>query len=145
MFELQIFADDDENLSCETGIEEVFALPNSVGAMAKKFYVQTDKPISNGLWFLKQGTVVTGVKAIAKGFGIHCVQSLIENHLLPNGKKTNAEDWFKCRGTADVTNGKQISKNCEIHFYQCKNIGKINYKVKVWGEIVESKIHLEKK
>lgn len=128
----------DDNNNTDATIESEFILPRSLSAMAKTFYVKTDKPIGDGLWYMKQGTTVTGVKVIAKGLGIRCINSLIEKNPLPNGEKTKAKDWYKCRGTADVTNGKQVSKNCEIHFYQCQNIGKIEYKVKIWGEIIES-------
>ena len=51
--------------------------------------------------------------------------------------KTRAEDWIKCRGTATVTLLNIDYKDCEIHWYQCKNIGKKELKVKIWGDKIE--------
>ena len=106
--------------------------------MAKTFYVKVAKPIGQDNWYLKQGSTVTGVKVIAEGINIRSVQRLIEENPLPNGEKTKAKDWFKVRGTAIVTNGVETYIDCEIHWYQCDNIGKIDFKVKVWGDKVES-------
>ncbi len=102
--------------------------------MAKQFHVKGTKPLREEGWTLKEGSTVTGVKVIAEGRKIRDVDFLIEKNSLPNGEKTKAEDWYKCRGTADVTNGETTIKNCEVHWYQCKNIGKIDFKVKRWGD-----------
>ena len=118
-------------------LEEEFILPRDLSAMAKKFFVQTEKSLRDGKWFIKKGSVVTGVKVIAAGEKIRDVQRLIESYPLPNGDKTQAQDWYKCRGTAIITNGKETFINCEIHWYQCANVGKIEFKVKVWGDKVE--------
>lgn len=48
---------------------------------------------------------------------------------MPNGEKTKVNDWYKVRGTAIVTDGVNESVE-EIHWYQCKNIGKVEYKIK---------------
>ena len=72
----------------EIAINEEFILPQDLSAMAKTFFVQTEKPL-------------------------------------------------KCRGTAIVTNGTETFINCEIHWYQCANVGKIEFKVKVWSDKVE--------
>ena len=44
--------------------------------------------------------------------------------------KTSPKDWQKVVGTAiiDIGNGKKA----EIHWYQCKDIGKVEYKIKRW-------------
>ena len=122
-------------------LDEEFILPRDLSAMAKKFFVQTEKPLRDGEWFIKKGSTVTGVKVIAAGEKIRDVQHLIERYPLSNGDKTQAQDWYKCRGTAVITNGEETFVNCEIHWYQCENIGKIEFKVKVWGEKVEGQIH----
>ncbi|MBR4903464.1 MAG: hypothetical protein IKZ53_02250 [Selenomonadaceae bacterium] len=106
--------------------------------MAKTFFVQTEKPLRDGKWFIKKGSTVTGVKAIAEGEKIHDVNRLIGAYPLTNGQKTFAQDWYKCRGTAIITNGTETFINCEIHWYQCANIGKVEFKVKIWGEKIES-------
>ena len=122
----------------ELKISEEFILPQDLSAMAKTFFVQTEKPLRDGTWFIKKGSKVTGVKAIAEGEKIREVNRLIETYPLPNGQKTQAQDWYKCRGTAIVTNGIETFVNCEIHWYQCDNIGKVDFKVKIWGDKVES-------
>ena len=121
----------------EIKISEEFTLPRDLSAMAKKFFVQTEKSLKQDGWFIKKGSTVTGVKVIAEGEGIHDIKRLVNKYLLPNGEKTQAQDWYKCRGTAIVTNDIETFVNCEIHWYQCMNIGKLEFKVKVWGEKIE--------
>ena len=116
---------------------EEFILPQDLNAMAKTFFVQTEKSLRQDNWFIKKGSKVTGVKVIAAGEKIRDVQRLIEKFPMPNGTLTAPQDWYKCRGTAIVTNGKETFANCEIHWYQCANIGKVDFKVKVWGEKIE--------
>ena len=111
----------------EIKISEEFILPRDLSAMAKAFYVQTEKPMKNGKAFIKKGSTVTGVKVIAAGENIREVQRLIDT--FPNGEKTQAQDWYKCRGTAIITDGKKEEIK-EIHWYQCKNIGKVEFKTK---------------
>lgn len=122
----------------EIKISEEFILPRDLSAMAKTFFVQTEKPLRDGKWFIKKGSTVTGVKVIAEGEKIRDVQRLIETYPLPNGTLTKAQDWYKCRGTAIITNNVETFINCEIHWYQCENIGKIEFKVKIWGDKFES-------
>ena len=122
----------------EIKISEEFILPRDLSAMAKTFFVQTEKQMDKKEWFIKKGSTVTGVKAIAEGEKIRDVKRLIETYPLSNGEKTQAQDWYKCRGTAIITNGTETFVNCEIHWYQCVNIGKVEFKVKVWGDKVES-------
>ena len=121
----------------EIKLNEEFILPQDLSAMEKTFFVQTEKPLRDDKWFIKKGSKVTGVKVIAEGEKIRDVQRLINENLLPNGAKTNAQDWYKCRGTAIITNGAETFANCEIHWYQCANIGKVEFKVKIWGDKVE--------
>ncbi|MBR3498854.1 MAG: hypothetical protein IKO05_07680 [Selenomonadaceae bacterium] len=113
----------------EIKISEEFILPRDLSAMAKTFFVQTEKPLHDDEWFIKKGSTVTGVKVIAAGEKIRDVQRLIRENLLQNGEKTKAQDWYKCRGTAIITNGKE-EKIAEVHWYQCENIGKIEFKEK---------------
>jgi len=120
-------------MSEEIKISEEFILPQDLSAMAKKFFVQTERTLRDGVWFIKKGSTVTGVKVIAAGENIRDVQRLIENYPLPNGEKTKAQDWYKCRGTAILTDGKK-EKIKEIHWYQCENIGKVEFKEKRWGD-----------
>ena len=123
----------------ETNFNEEFILPRDLNAMAKTFFVQTEKPLKRAGWFIKKGSTVTGVKVIASGEKIRDVQRLIEENLLPNGEKTKAQDWYKCRGTAIITDGIEEEIK-EIHWYQCENIGKIEFKTKELGDSNDSKI-----
>ena len=113
-------------------IREEFILPRDLSAMAKTFFVQTEKPLKGGRWFIKKGSTVTGVKVIAAGEKIREVQRLIESFPLPNGTLTKPQNWYKCRGTALITNGTDEEIR-EIHWYQCENIGKVEFKTKEWG------------
>ena len=119
--------------------DEEFILPQDLSAMAKTFFVQTEKPLRDNVFFIKKGSTVTGVKVIAACEKIREVQRLIEKFPLPNGTLTKAQDWYKCRGTAIITNGIE-EKVKEIHWYQCENIGKIEFKTKERGEEDADKI-----
>lgn len=113
--------------------EQEFLLPNTLSAMAKTFYVKVPKSLQQENFYIKPGSMVTGVKVIAQGSKIHDVQRLINTYPLPNGELTKINDWYKVRGTAVITNGKN-EKIEEIHWYQCENIGKVEFKLKVWGD-----------
>ena len=109
--------------------DENFILPNTLSAMAKTFYVKAPKSLKQENLYIKPGSMVTGVKVIAQGEKIRKVQKLIKKYPLPNGELTKVEDWYKVRGTAVVTDGK-VERIEEIHWYQCENIGKVEYKIK---------------
>lgn len=121
-----------KNLSCETGIEEVFVVPQSLSAMAKTFYVQVDIPLIQGTWFIKHGTTVTGIKAIAVGEEIREVDRLIEKYKKSNGEDTKVKDWIKARGTAILSDGENTVRS-EVHWYQCLDVGKKEFKAKRWN------------
>lgn len=113
--------------------EKEFLLPNTLGAMAKTFYVKSSKSLKQDNLYIKPGSMVTGVKVIAQGEKIREVQRLINENPLPNGELTKPEDWYKVRGTAIIIDGKE-ERIEEIHWYQCENIGKIEYKLKPRGD-----------
>ena len=112
-------------------IESSFDVPRTLSAMAKKFYVDSPRPMSAENFRIKEGTQVTGVKAIATGEKIRDVNRLVEQYSKSNGEKTNPNDWIKARGTAILTDG-ITSRKAEIHWYQCENIGKVEFKRKRW-------------
>lgn len=95
-------------------LEKEFILPNTLSAMAKTFYVKVEKDLRGGIWHLKQGSKVTGVKVIANGEKIRDIKRLIDSYLLPDGSKTKSEDWYKVRGTAVISDGIETYKNCEF-------------------------------
>jgi hypothetical protein len=92
------------------------------------FHIKKDIQLTKG-FSIKKGTQMTGVKVMASGNKIRQVGDLIDKYPLQNGKLTKSEDWEKVRGTSLITNGKTIFK-AEIHWYQCKNIGKVQFKRK---------------
>lgn len=116
-----------------TEVEQNFILPNTLGAMAKTFYVKVAKSLQNDDWYIKPGSKVTGVKVIAQGEKIRDVRRLIRDYPLSNGDNTEVTDWYKVSGTAVITNGVDERLE-EIHWYQCENIGKVEYKLKDWGD-----------
>lgn len=105
-----------------------FYVPKDVGAAFKKFYVKEPKYLRGGTIYIQPGTEVTGVKVILQGNAIRDVNYLIEKYPLPNGEKTKIDDWYKVRGRAHVTDGKSYNEIREVHWYQCKNIGKVDFK-----------------
>ena len=114
-------------------IEKDFILPNTLSAMAKTFYVKTAIGLRQDDWYIKPGSKVTGVKVIAEGKKIHDIKRLVETYHLPNGEITEVEDWYKVRGAALVTDGKEEQIK-EVHWYQCENVGKVDFKLKEWDD-----------
>ena len=107
-------------------IEKDFKVPKSVGAMAKKFYIKTNKKLRDSELYLKAGTNVTGVKVIAQGEQIRDIKRLIQIGR-DMGIETSVKDWYKMRGRGIVTNG-VVEESREIHWYQAPNVGKIDFK-----------------
>lgn len=107
---------------------------NSVGAAAKKIYVKSDIGNIRGTEYnIKQGTYITNVEIIAGKDvkrQIDDIKRLINEHPKRNGEKTLASDWQKVKGIAiiDINNGKKA----EVHWYQCKDVGKVEFKIKRW-------------
>jgi hypothetical protein len=91
-------------------------------------HVKADIALDEG-FTLQKGATLTAVKVMAAGSKIDDVNRLVQTYMLPNGKPTNPQDWEKVRGTALVTKG-TIIKTADIHWYQCKNIGKKEHKIK---------------
>ncbi|NVP25498.1 minor capsid protein [Treponema phagedenis] len=111
--------------------------PKSVGAMERRWYIKHQKTVYNPEYdaydfdtFIKQGTYVKGIKVIAEGKEIRDVNRLIKTYKHQNGSFTKAKDWYKVRGTAILVNEDGDEYRAEIHWYQCKNIGKVELKRK---------------
>lgn len=106
-------------------------VPKSLGAAAKKIYVKSDIDI-RGIYTIKQGSTITSVKVIA-GNGvkrqIDDIKRLVEKYKKNNGDDTKERDWQKMIGFATI---KENNKIAEVHWYQCKDIGKVEFKVKRW-------------
>jgi hypothetical protein len=116
-------------ISVQSIIEKGFKTNSAMGAMATRFYVKTGMKTEYDSWHIKEGSYVTGVKVIAQGTEIRDVQRLIKTYPMQNGSLTNEKDWYKVRGNGTVTDN-HIERNAELHWYQCKNIGKVEFKVK---------------
>ncbi|MBQ9377158.1 MAG: hypothetical protein IJU05_05095 [Schwartzia sp.] len=112
-------------------IESRFEVQRTLSAMAKQFHVSSPKDMRGEQWTLKEGSTVTGITAMATGKKIHDVTRLVNQYKKTNGDSTKAEDWVKARGTAIVTDG-TTDRKAEVHWYQCRDIGKVEFKVKRW-------------
>lgn len=129
-----------ERLKVPDGSSDSFKVPQDLSAAAKKIYVKksnevrdpqgqpSDKPL-----YLKQGSYITGVLSIASGDKIKDIYRLIATYTLSNGKQTAVSDWNKMRGTGVVSDGTTEYK-VELHWYEAKNIGKIEWKIKKYLE-----------
>lgn len=77
---------------------------------------------------ISKGTKIENAKCFAQGNGIDDIKRLCTQYKI-NGKDSPAKDWQKCKGeTIMYINGFQ--KKFEVHWYQCKNIGKVEFKFK---------------
>lgn len=124
-------------------IEQGFTTGRSVGAMAKRFHVDMPQTIKiedeESSIIIKEGTDVTSVKVIAQGSsggkevkrGIDDIKRLVKQYTLQNGSLTSEKDWYKVRGTAILFDLEtKVERKAEIHWYQCKDIGKVEFKFK---------------
>lgn len=108
-------------------------VPNSVGAMAKKIYVKNSINGIEGKFSIKQGTYIQNVVVIAgKGVrrDIDDIKRLVREHKKENGEETSPKDWQKVTGIAIIDVGK--GEKAEVHWYQCKDVGKVEFKIKRW-------------
>lgn len=108
-------------------------VPKSLSAAAKKIYVKSDINIK-GMFQIKQGSTITGVKVIAGKSvkrQIDDINRLVNEHTKMNGEKTSPNDWQKVIGFATIE-VEGMLKKAEVHWYQCKDIGKVEFKIKRW-------------
>ena len=110
-------------------IEETpFRTGRSVGAMAKRFYVKNPKKLRDQAYYIKEDTYVEGIKVIAHGEKIRDINRLINEYLLPNGKKTKIKDWYKVIVRARIVDKYGNTEEREVHWYQADNVGKVEFK-----------------
>jgi hypothetical protein len=93
------------------------------------FFTKKAFALKNG-GHLPKGTAVTNLMVIAEGISIDDRNRLMRDYKKANGKSTNAGDWSKMKGYTDVIINGVVHRNKEIHWYQCKDIGKVEFKVK---------------
>ncbi len=90
--------------------------------------IQLDQSLS-----IKEDSRISRVKAIVKGDKIRNVERLVNEHPLQNGSSSSKKDWLKMRGTAIIVDEADGSEGKgEVHWYECKNIGKVEFKLKRW-------------
>ena len=102
------------------------------GGGKNSFKAKKDMDLKGDAGTIEKGTIITGTATIASGNGIKDIKRLIRDYPMQNGEKTKAEDWKKMRGTARIKTKDGLLKIAEVHYYQGKNIGKIEFKVKRW-------------
>ena len=124
-------------------MEQGVTTERSVGAMAKRFHVDMPQTVKiedeESSIIIKEGTDVTGLKVIAQGSsggkevkrGIDDIKRLVKQYTSQNGSLTSEKDWYKVRGTAILFDLEtKVERKAEIHWYQCKDIGKVEFKFK---------------
>ncbi|HEM2809403.1 TPA: hypothetical protein U0616_001188 [Streptococcus suis] len=97
-------------------------LLQSLSAMARPIFVKREYPVKGSVP-IKQGTKITNIEVIA-GKGVRRQIDDIRRLVRDNGGDAN--DWPKVKGHAILTDGTKA----EVHWYQAKNIGKIEFKIK---------------
>ncbi|NQG19366.1 hypothetical protein HO710_05185 [Streptococcus suis] len=74
---------------------------------------------------MKRGSKITNVEVIA---GKDVRRQIDDIRRLVREHGGNAKDWQKVKGIATLSDGSKI----EAHWYQAKNVGKVEFKVKRW-------------
>ena len=96
-------------------------------------YVKNSINGIEGKFSIKQGTYIQNVVVIAgKGVrrDIDDIKRLVREHKKENGEETSPKDWQKVTGIAIIDVGK--GEKAEVHWYQCKDVGKVEFKIKRW-------------
>lgn len=116
---------------------EDIQVPRSLSAKARDIYVGKDYGVKNNAlddyysFKIKPGSTITDVEVIA-GKGVRApirdVARLVREN--PRSIKGN---WQKVKGWAFLQDleGNDVGE-FEVHWYQCKNVGKIEFKLKTW-------------
>mgnify|MGYP003299433329 CR=1 FL=1 len=118
----------------KNGSQNFVRMPRSLGAVARKFKVKKDYDLrENGWgkktgWTIKEGTTIRGAHVMDAGKQIDCLDRLMGEY--DKGKGLKRENWEKCEGYAAITDGKTTKIVC-VHWYQCKDLGKVEFKEKV--------------
>ena len=73
-------------------------------------------------------TLQFSIKVIAHGEKIRDINRLINEYLLPNGKKTKIKDWYKVIVRARIVDKYGNTEEREVHWYQADNVGKVEFK-----------------
>ena len=118
-------------------VEKTWRVPRSLGAAAKVYTAKEDTPVRKGHkkeWTLKEGSEIKNISLIARGHGIKIVATLIKNHKRTNGTSTKATDWTKKKGFGTVIDKNGHERDAELHWYECRGMGKIDFKVKAWKD-----------
>lgn len=108
------------------------AKDNQVKPIKEIIRFKKDTPLTNeDGWYIPAGQKLENAKSIARAEGIDEVKILIDNHLLPGGRKTKSKDWEKIAGNTELAKeGKR--RRAHVHGYRCKGIGKVKMKRVSW-------------
>jgi hypothetical protein len=98
----------------------------------RAIYVGERKILVDGVNSIKAKTYIFRVAMIAEGEGIREAERLAREYLLPNGKSTSKKEWLKMRGRATIIDAEGSEAEGEVHWYECKDIGRVEYKLKGW-------------
>lgn len=80
---------------------------------------------------LYPGEKITNIVSFARGKGIDDIQRLKDTYKRKDGKTTIDDDWEKCKGNG-IAHKNNKKRGAEIHWYQAKNVGQVEHKVKRW-------------
>ena len=95
-----------------------------------------DDPENIG-WKIKAKQQVIDVVSFARGIGIDDIKRLMDTYLA-NGKRTREDDWEKCKGNTPVTRNNK-ERDAHVHWYQAKDVGKVEFKIVDWQHIKNQK------
>ena len=96
-------------------------------AVKRKWFVGTKSHTKT--YKLPAGSRIYSVQSMARGDGIDCVQKLIDRYPLPDGSKSNPDDWDKLKGKSCLVINKTLVV-VELHFYCCRGMIIPNIKMK---------------
>lgn len=124
-------------------------VPKSLGASAKQYPIVVKYKKNGGkerwkvsmktkgnspTWYLKEGSVIKNIYTMDAGKDIDDIKRLKRLGKELYNKDSKTEDWKKRTGIARVTNGKE-EQTIVVHWYECANIGKLEFKEKPPREI----------
>lgn len=120
----------------ETLKQKNWKVPKSLGARAVTYKVNVPFKVrgkGGKEYKLVEGSEIKEIELIARGHGIKKVRKLI-NKYFNEKKPTVATDWTKKKGYGTVVDENKKQREAELHWYECKGKGKVEFKVKKWKD-----------
>lgn len=94
------------------------------------FNLESDVKIDDIDVIIEKGSTITSVRIIASGRKIREVKRLVDRYRINESIDTNLKDWKKMTGNTIITDEYGYKMTAEVHWYQCKHIGRVEFKVK---------------